>query len=1119
MKLSTPSLSLGLSGPLGRLAAMAAFAIAACTAAFAADAPAKRSFDVPAGDALVSLKQYANQCGQEIIYPDTIKGVQTKAVKGSYTSREALDVMLAGTGLVATQAKSGALAVNRVPDPNASRAAPSVTRSDRPAAKSPTSDSDKDTIALTPFQVRASSGGYGALDSSSITGFRADLAKLPVTADIYTEAFMQDIAATSVEEMVVQFGGAGMQTSDAGGNGAFNNSPGDRNSSTAIVLRGNKVSVHRDGFQAAITSTKGLLSGTDNFSTERGEVVHGANSLLYGDSGGGGVINIVSKQARFGVNPFGSVSFSTDRYGAWRGVFDYGMGNDSVAVRLAGVDAQTHYRRANLGGPTTGKYMQVAFKLPFRSVLRVWGQVIKAEQNNSVNANNVPNFLLNANGTVNANDPRKTLALRYLVATGQASDINIIPNLNLNNVDSFRGWWASDHIVDNYAGASLETPLTPWLSSQLAVAWDENSNWQPAGGGQPVPAGLTSGSGNTSSNPFPYAAIPVSTPGDSTSHDHRLNLRASLLADNQFFNGRVHSQTILGAEIARQDTHSESFVYALTDANGNIVIDPSKLANDRGMTILTGPLWFGIGNGLNPQPLLYGNDLTKPITFNIHANSVTVPDPVSGAPLNYVRVQRRIRDNSQITPTSPQGTVGNNGTLAKQFVESHSYYAANLSQWFDGKLETLAGLRYGDISQGNVGATGAWTALQHTGVTYVAGISYEVKPWLHVFSDVATSSNPQLNTQDPYGVPNLSSEGGAPIPDLGVKFAAFDGRMIGEITWVPQNTLRHDAVAIDGSYVTAINPQGINSANGVNGQYSVTGLAPNSQVNVDRTSTAFEANLEFKVKQNWRASLHFNMTDGTYLNSVSYNQVYNDQFHADAAGNITYADGTQVRVNPAASGIVASGGVPLTIALLNTPTSVYYANPNADSGHIGNSSLLTILKTVDPVHGAIATGVTGLPLTAIQYAFTDPNGHNGVITPIVKGDKTNGYYHYTLSFVNKYDFDRGWLKGFGLGSTANVGYQFRSHYYPTPNPASPTNFTTSIRNLYLRPTVATFGLIASYEHKLFSRYRFKTQLNVQNMLNHYDILLPPSTTLTPPFNNVVFTTEPRRWIWTNTISF
>jgi hypothetical protein len=45
---------------------------------------------------------------------------------------------------------------------------------------------------------------------------------------------------------------------------------------------------------------------------------------------------------------------------------------------------------------------------------------------------------------------------------------------------------------------------------------------------------------------------------------------------------------------------------------------------------------------------------------------------------------------------------------------------------------------------------------------------------------------------------------------------------------------------------------------------------------------------------------------------------------------VTYRDGTVVYVNPNATQVVAStatGAVPLSIALMNTPTSRYYANP------------------------------------------------------------------------------------------------------------------------------------------------------------------------------------------------
>ncbi|MBI5381434.1 MAG: secretin and TonB N-terminal domain-containing protein [Opitutae bacterium] len=73
------------------------------------------AFDVPAADATISLRRFAEQAMQEVIYPpDRVKGEKTTAIKGTYTAREAIDRLLAGTALRATQAKNGAIAINRV---------------------------------------------------------------------------------------------------------------------------------------------------------------------------------------------------------------------------------------------------------------------------------------------------------------------------------------------------------------------------------------------------------------------------------------------------------------------------------------------------------------------------------------------------------------------------------------------------------------------------------------------------------------------------------------------------------------------------------------------------------------------------------------------------------------------------------------------------------------------------------------------------------------------------------------------------------------------------------------------------------------------------------------------
>jgi len=62
-----------------------------------------------------------------------------------------------------------------------------------------------------PFEVLADSDkSYGALNSNSITRFNTELDHMPVSADIFNEAFMRDIGAVSVEDMITSFSaGAG----------------------------------------------------------------------------------------------------------------------------------------------------------------------------------------------------------------------------------------------------------------------------------------------------------------------------------------------------------------------------------------------------------------------------------------------------------------------------------------------------------------------------------------------------------------------------------------------------------------------------------------------------------------------------------------------------------------------------------------------------------------------------------------------------------------------------------------------------------------------------------------------------------------------------------------------
>lgn len=73
----------------------------------------RKPYDLPAGDAAVTLRQFADISGSEILYAaEVIRGVRTSAVKGEFTPLEALQHMLVGTSLYAISGEAIALRQN-----------------------------------------------------------------------------------------------------------------------------------------------------------------------------------------------------------------------------------------------------------------------------------------------------------------------------------------------------------------------------------------------------------------------------------------------------------------------------------------------------------------------------------------------------------------------------------------------------------------------------------------------------------------------------------------------------------------------------------------------------------------------------------------------------------------------------------------------------------------------------------------------------------------------------------------------------------------------------------------------------------------------------------------------
>lgn len=98
--------------------------LAILSIASAAKSAVKKQFDLRTGPAALSLKQFVSQSGVQLLYvAEEVTGVTTNSVQGAFTPGEAVRKLLANTSLTAVETENGAIAINRVPDPNAPRVA------------------------------------------------------------------------------------------------------------------------------------------------------------------------------------------------------------------------------------------------------------------------------------------------------------------------------------------------------------------------------------------------------------------------------------------------------------------------------------------------------------------------------------------------------------------------------------------------------------------------------------------------------------------------------------------------------------------------------------------------------------------------------------------------------------------------------------------------------------------------------------------------------------------------------------------------------------------------------------------------------------------------------------
>jgi len=172
---------------------------------------------------------------------------------------------------------------------------------------------------------------------------------------------------------------------------------------------------------------------------------------------------------------------------------------------------------------------------------------------------------------------------------------------------------------------------------------------------------------------------------------------------------------------------------------------------------------------------------------------------------------------------------------------------------------------------------------------------------------------PTAQNNDPIGEEPVAahSVGG----EVGLKVQNESGTISGSLA-LYHTSAKNETFFVTSTLAFQINPSGLN------GRF---GGSPSTIINVDRKSDGVQLAVTANPNKNLRLRLSAAAIRGEIGNTVTYKALYNDQFYANAAGQVTYRNGAVVYVLPTFSAARptvpegTAGAIPLTIAALSTP--------------------------------------------------------------------------------------------------------------------------------------------------------------------------------------------------------
>jgi outer membrane receptor for ferric coprogen and ferric-rhodotorulic acid len=962
-----------------------------------------------------------------------------------------------------------------------------------------------EVVELSAFEVTATrDDSYGATNSASITGTRKDLDRIPVSAEILSRAFMDDIGLTEFREILEFAAGTGGQTIDQAAGGMGGQAGDGLAENLNGQLRGLGAGMRLDGFLGAGASF-------DNFSKDRVELVRGPQSLLYGATNVSGIIVLNLKRPNFSRS-HARGRLRVDDEGSWRVETEINAAvrtksGGQLAVLMTAFKTDTDTWRDNIGHEADGIYASLAwrpspkvtFRLNYERLSRVSTDTMVVGLHNSA---------------------EETLAL--LLAQGRAGGI-LGGALDWENVESLATDARGQERFSEVITGRIEAQPTRWLSLMFQMGYMNNER---------VNHILATSENNK---------VPLYAPEDNPTGEWAVNaaprINEALITQEAYralasitlpdlAKGRHELAIGTDSSIGTRRTRMKGW-FEVDPVTGDFVRTENLDTpfSGRNATRLSGvsniwvPLTTGAGgtSALAPgQPPLATTSFSSPLGRFPYADTIIW----DGKPY---RLDYDLNGFPQfVTPDNPHGFPPVQATTPTDAEDRTTALFASLSsEWLEGRFDTLLGYRYDWLDTRSY-VNPALNDRQSND-SYMAGLNYHVNDWVTLYTSHAKSFQAAAKLPTIFNTTPPASTGTG--DEYGVKFNALNRRLSGSIAYY-KATSRNSGGNLATEVRDIVDPgTSINSGRHGGARYVF-----------DQTTEGMEIFLTAAPARGWRIQAAYTHIYARQNGDCRLPLLYNDQF-----STITMPDGKEavaingqpayVPANPTRNRLATwdisnpdmadpSVVTPLTLDLLREgfgTDEIYKLNLNPVNGRILSMNgfldaqgrqMLALPRWLGPA----ATGVTGLPLAAHNLGFVPSAGYDYLVQ--ADGEQTTGYPTDTFTLITSYRVSTGPLKGLTIGGNFRWLHNTLGYWYidTLTNPARPE------RRLFRLPDRTPVGLTLGYTLKLTRRLTWQTQLNINNLLDEQDIAYyrDPST---GALVNARLNLAPRSFVWTNTLTF